>query len=50
MKAKTLPKKLNFKEKLDDDNLDLSLCSLELVPVKEIVRKQFSFIVGFLKF
>ena len=30
--------KLNLKEKLTDDNLDLSLSGLEVVPVKEIVR------------
>ncbi len=29
--------KLNLKEKLDEDHLDLSLCTLESVPVKEIV-------------
>jgi len=31
--------KLNLKEKLDDENLDLSVCELETVPVKEIVKK-----------
>lgn len=31
-------KKLNIKEKLTDDNLDLSVCSLDTVPVKEIVK------------
>jgi hypothetical protein len=30
--------KLNLKEKLDDENLDLSVCELETVPVKEIVK------------
>ena len=30
-------KKINFKEKLTDDYLDLSLCGLETIPVKEIV-------------
>lgn len=30
-------KKLNIKEKLTDDSLDLSVCSLEAVPIKEIV-------------
>ena len=29
--------KLNLKGKLDEDNLDLSLCTLDSVPVKEIV-------------
>jgi hypothetical protein len=29
--------KLNLKEKLDEDSLDLSLCTLDSVPVKEIV-------------
>jgi hypothetical protein len=31
---------LNIKEKIDDDNLDLSVCSLntiDLVPIKQIV-------------
>lgn len=28
----------DIKDKLDDDTLDLSLCDLEEVPVKEIVR------------
>lgn len=37
-KATSTNKKLNFKEKLDEDNLDLSLCSLETVPVKEIAE------------
>ena len=37
MTNKTLKKKLNFKEKLNEDHLDLSLCSLETVPIKEIV-------------
>ena len=36
-KTNTVVKKLSVKEKLDEDNLDLSLCSLELVPVKDIV-------------
>lgn len=36
--SKPAKKKLNMKEKLIDDNLDLSVCSLETVPVKEIVR------------
>ena len=30
--------KLNLKEKLDDDKLDLGMCQLETVPVKEIVN------------
>ena len=30
--------KINLKEKLDDDNLDLSVCQLETVPVKDIVN------------
>ena len=30
-------KKLNLKDRLNDDTLDLSLCDLETVPVKEIV-------------
>jgi hypothetical protein len=29
--------KINLKDKLDDDNLDLSMCDLKSVPVKEIV-------------
>ncbi len=37
--SKNNAKKLNFKEKLNDDNLDLSLCNLETVPVKDIVLK-----------
>ncbi len=40
--AKNLPKKINFKEKLDEDNLDLSLCSLDIIPIKEIVCKKSS--------
>lgn len=32
----TIKKKLNIKEKIDDDKLDLSLHALESVPVKEI--------------
>lgn len=28
----------NIKDKLDEDNLDLSICDLKEVPVKEIVR------------
>jgi hypothetical protein len=35
--GKPIKKKLNLKDKLTDDNLDLSLCSLETVPIKEIV-------------
>jgi hypothetical protein len=42
--SKSNNKKLNFKEKLTDDNLDLSLCSLETVPVKEIVLKSFKLV------
>jgi len=34
-------KKINVKERLTDDSLDLSLSGLELVPVKEIVIKFF---------
>ena len=30
--------KINLKEKLDEDNLDLSVCQLETVPVKDIVN------------
>lgn len=30
-------KKLNLKEKITDDYLDLSLCNLEKIPIKEIV-------------
>ena len=37
LKAKNKPKKINYKERLNDDDLDLSLCGLEVVPVKEIV-------------
>ena len=48
-KAASSTKKLNIKEKLDDDNLDLSLCSLELVPVKEIVNYKFIKIKFFLR-
>ena len=34
-----MPEKLkNLKDKLEDDTLDLSLCDIEQVPVKEIVR------------
>ena len=29
--------KINLKDKLDEDNLDLSMCDLKTVPVKEIV-------------
>lgn len=36
LKAKNKPKKINYKERLNDDDLDLSLCGLEVVPVKEI--------------
>ena len=36
---KTIKKKVNLKEKLNEDHLDLSLCSLETVPIKEIVKK-----------
>lgn len=38
-KSAEIKKKINMKEKLDEDSLDLSLCSLEKVPVKEIVTK-----------
>ncbi len=31
-------KKLSLKDRLNDDTLDLSLCDLESVPVKEIVK------------
>lgn len=30
-------KKINLKEKIIDDYLDLSLCNLEKIPIKEIV-------------
>ena len=30
--------KLNLKEKLTDDYLDLSMCGLDTIPVKEIVQ------------
>jgi hypothetical protein len=30
-------KKINVKERLTDDSLDLSLSGLEIVPIKEIV-------------
>lgn len=30
--------KLNLKEKINDDCLDLSMCGLEKVPIKEIVN------------
>jgi hypothetical protein len=33
-------KKLNVKEKLDEDRLDLSMCDLVTVPIKEIVEVQ----------
>lgn len=43
--------KLNLKEKLDEDSLDLSLCTLDSVPVKEIVSwfqiSSFQFQLGF---
>ncbi len=32
--------KINVKEKLDEDNLDLSMCNLKTVPVKEIVSSK----------
>lgn len=38
VKAVKTTKKINYKEKLNDDTLDLSMCSLELVPVKEIAE------------
>ena len=31
-------KKLNLKEKLNEDTLDLSMCELESIPVKEIAE------------
>ena len=33
-------KKINFKDRLTDDYLDLSMCELEIVPIKEIVSSQ----------
>lgn len=38
MSKTTAPKKLNLKEKINDDCLDLSLCNLEKVPIKEILE------------
>ena len=35
--AKVITKKINYKQRLTDDTLDLSLSGLEVVPVKEIV-------------
>lgn len=32
--------KMNLRDKLDDDTLDLSLMDLETVPVKEIVSEE----------
>ena len=31
-------KKLNLKERLNEDTLDLSMCELETIPVKEIAE------------
>lgn len=36
--AKVITKKINYKQRLTDDTLDLSLSGLEVVPVKEIVE------------
>ena len=35
--------KLNVKDKLQDETLDLSLCDLEEVPVRDIVSKHSAF-------
>ncbi len=35
----TNKKKINVKDKLDEDHLDLSMCDLVTVPVKEIVSQ-----------
>jgi hypothetical protein len=37
-----ITKKINYKQRLDDDSLDLSLSGLEVVPVKEIVITRIS--------
>ena len=38
MKKSVEKKKFNIKDRLDDDYLDLSLCELDTVPLKEIVN------------
>jgi len=35
-------KKFNIKDRLEDDYLDLSLCELDTIPLKEIVIMKFT--------